>query len=716
MSIPMPGLAVQNFDINRTIEQLVEVRREPLKRMENEISEFNLQKDIWESLRKRLVNLGDLSRRLYDYTSPFGFLLAESGDPSSFTASAERRAAQGERRIQVLQNAAAQRISSDSVRRERRLPESIFTIEVGDKKATVDFSFGGTLADLSRVIETAAREVVRTSFAHDTLNTSVLILEAISGGTGNEIRFGGDKTTLIEAGIIGEQEPETAIVPMGSPADWTGYRGVQLEQSDWRSRNGILDIAAGRRLEYALPKTLVAADGWTVRFSVRFDSSDPSAQPAGDSEQTQNGDADGQSGDILIGPTDPVRIENLSIHGNRLATGLDGGPDRNSPFSPTRGQQGAQANAQTMATNTSVFYLVQDDGRRNEFVVPVPFENGNWQEVSLPLADISGLRSSAYLVLANDNTVTQVRFRDIVFERDAEGGLGVKNELVAPRDAILTVDGVRITRPENSITDAIDGITLNLIRAGAETTLRVRHDNDTIARTILDFIEGYNQTIFYLNAVSTPLSREERERHEQELKNKSELVRALEDRDQAEEDRHRGKLPGDTTITQLKNSMSTIMMSPYTTRLGRDLTLLIQAGISTGKVGADWETLRRSSGTLEVDTALLRSIIERDVVALAQLFGRDSTGNHVIDQGAAFRIQELARTYTQPGNSGMIAVRTRSIDRLIADKRRSLESAERSVKAYEEQLRRQFGTMETRVRDYQSRGRWLNQNQNNNNR
>ena len=709
MAIPTPGLAVQNFDINGTIAKLVEVKREPLKRMEVELGEFNAQKEIWESVRKRLVALGDLAKRLYDYTSPFGVLQAEAGD-SSFTATAERKAVPGERRIQVLQNAAAQRVSSDSLRREKRLSASVFTIEVGDKKATVDFSYGGTLADLSKIIDTAAKDVVRSSFANDTMDTSILVLEALSSGAVNTIRFGGDTKALVEAGFLGEKDPEIEIVPMGDAADWTGYRGVQLGQSDWRSKNGIMEIGSGKRLEYALPRTLASADGWSVRFSVRFDSTDPSARPPEDGAERQQ-DTQDQSKDLLIGPTDPLRIEGLAVQGNRLATGLVGGADKNSPFAQT----GAPSDTPAVATNSSVFYLVQDEGKRSEFIVPVSFENGNWQEVRLPLADISNLRSGAYLVLANDNTVTQVRFRDIAFEKAAEGGVGIKNELVAPRDAVLTVDGVRITRPANAISDAIDGVTLNLIKAGPESTLRVQNNNDMIARAILDFIEGYNQTAVYLTILSTPLSREEREKLEQDLKNKSELVRAFEDQDKAEEDRYRGKLPGDTIITQLRSSMSIIMMSAYDTRLKKELALLTQAGISTGRMGAAWDDLRRSSGTLEVDTSILKAIIDRDVVALAQLFGSDSTGNKVVDQGAAFKIYELTRTHTQPGNSGVIAVRTRGIDRLISDKRKAMETAERSVKSYEEQLRRQFQTMETQVREYQARGRGLAQTQGNNN-
>jgi len=129
-------------------------------------------------------------------------------------------------------------------------------------------------------------------------------------------------------------------------------------------------------------------------------------------------------------------------------------------------------------------------------------------------------------------------------------------------------------------------------------------------------------------------------------------------------------------------------------------------------VGATWADLKNSAGMLEIDTSILKSMIEKDILAVAQIFGNDLNGDFVVDQGSCYRLYELTRTWTQPGNSGVIAVKVRSLDRVIGEKRKSIDRVEMSVKAYEDRLRAQFGSMETRVREYQDRGRWLNrQNQ-----
>ncbi|HOG64244.1 MAG TPA: flagellar filament capping protein FliD [Spirochaetota bacterium] len=690
MAIPMPGLAVQGLDINKTIEKLVTVKREPLKRMESEIEELNLQKDIWAALRQRLVTLGNLAKRMYDYTNPFGVLIAESGDKESFTATAERKAKKGQRRVQVMQIASAHRIASDSIKKEQKLPGGIFYIEMGSKKVRVDFSSGGTLADLSSRIEVAGREVVRPSLTHDTTETSILVLDAVKGGTGNVLRFSGDVRILKEAGLLTEGRAEEMRVPLDGPSSWTT---LSPAGAVWSVRDGMAALAPGARIEYGLPRAVTAAAGWTFGFSLMFETN---------SRPRTNQTAVGQTvrTNILIGPDDPLKIEDLTIFGPRLVAGI--------PVDKTN-RAVTNAPARAAGTNSSaVVRLVEGGDVRTETAVPAAFRHGVWQDISLPLTQLANVQAPARVLLVNENTAARVTVKDMVFRLSKDGGLVAKNELVAPRDAIVSIDGVRITRPDNAISDAIEGVALRLIKPGKETMLDIRHDVDLVSKYILELVEGYNQTLLYMNAVTKNLTREERQKLESDQKNKTDLMKALEDKDKADEEKHKGRLPGDMTISQLKSSLGVIMMSPYKTRLERELTLLMQIGISTGKIGATWADLKNSAGMLELDTSVLKSMIEKDILAVAQIFGNDLNGDFVVDHGACFRLYELTRIWTQPGNSGVIAVKVRSLDRVIVEKRKSIDRVEMSIKAYEDRLRAQFGSMETRVREYQERGRWLN--------
>jgi flagellar hook-associated protein 2 len=66
---------------------------------------------------------------------------------------------------------------------------------------------------------------------------------------------------------------------------------------------------------------------------------------------------------------------------------------------------------------------------------------------------------------------------------------------VAAKDAIIYVDNVKITKPSNTITDAIDGVTLTLTKptaSGVTTTLSLARDTSTVKTNIEAFVKAYN--------------------------------------------------------------------------------------------------------------------------------------------------------------------------------------------------------------------------------
>ena len=72
----------------------------------------------------------------------------------------------------------------------------------------------------------------------------------------------------------------------------------------------------------------------------------------------------------------------------------------------------------------------------------------------------------------------------------------IKTELTAPVDAIVRVDGlgVDITRSSNTIDDVLEGVTLNLFKAEADTEIKIdiEADINTIKSTIGAFVDTYN--------------------------------------------------------------------------------------------------------------------------------------------------------------------------------------------------------------------------------
>jgi flagellar hook-associated protein 2 len=93
-------------------------------------------------------------------------------------------------------------------------------------------------------------------------------------------------------------------------------------------------------------------------------------------------------------------------------------------------------------------------------------------------------------------------------ETDGGGGLaaltyGTGNaanytQEAAPQDAAFSISGVNYTSPSNTVTDALNGVTLNLLApttAGSPATLSVSNDISTIETNISAFVTAYNTMV-----------------------------------------------------------------------------------------------------------------------------------------------------------------------------------------------------------------------------
>ncbi|TAJ07408.1 MAG: hypothetical protein EPO61_15760 [Nitrospirae bacterium] len=72
--------------------------------------------------------------------------------------------------------------------------------------------------------------------------------------------------------------------------------------------------------------------------------------------------------------------------------------------------------------------------------------------------------------------------------------------LQSAQDAVVQVGNLTFTKASNTVTDAIQGVTLNLLKAASSETVNVTVSSDTsnIKTKVKDFISGYNTAIKYL--------------------------------------------------------------------------------------------------------------------------------------------------------------------------------------------------------------------------
>jgi flagellar hook-associated protein 2 len=123
--------------------------------------------------------------------------------------------------------------------------------------------------------------------------------------------------------------------------------------------------------------------------------------------------------------------------------------------------------------------------------------------VSASLLQVSD--SDYRLILTSTDTGQEITFGDETGSVLSSLGLtdtdgNIANELTAAQSAIIVVDGIEITRDSNTISDALEGITLDLYGAEEGTTLTLEIDTDlsAVKDGITTLVDAYNEVREYL--------------------------------------------------------------------------------------------------------------------------------------------------------------------------------------------------------------------------
>lgn len=76
----------------------------------------------------------------------------------------------------------------------------------------------------------------------------------------------------------------------------------------------------------------------------------------------------------------------------------------------------------------------------------------------------------------------------------------VKNEIQEAKDAKLTIDGVEVTSSTNSVSSAISGVTINVLReTTSPVSMTVNQDEKVLKEAVQNFVSSYNKTILAIN-------------------------------------------------------------------------------------------------------------------------------------------------------------------------------------------------------------------------
>jgi len=222
---------------------------------------------------------------------------------------------------------------------------------------------------------------------------------------------------------------------------------------------------------------------------------------------------------------------------------------------------GVSANIINDGTTNHLVITSKDSGIANALRISVSDSSG------VPITGNTGLSALAY---------------------DPSATVPITNMAIgmAARNAEMTIDGIPISKSSNTVTDAIQGVTVNLLKTGT-STLTVARNLTTAQTAVQSFVTAYNGVNKTIHDLST-----------YNLANKK-----------------AAPLTGDSTLLLLQSKLSGILNKPLSTA-GGGLSVLSDIGISL-----------QTDGTLALNTAKLNTVLNdatKDISTLFAAVGKPS--------------------------------------------------------------------------------------------
>ncbi|ADU65472.1 flagellar hook-associated 2 domain-containing protein [Desulfurispirillum indicum S5] len=328
-----------------------------------------------------------------------------------------------------------------------------------------------------------------------------------------------------------------------------------------------------------------------------------------------------------------------------------------------------------------------------------------------------GHSNQNYIVFGSENDTSNFLRQMNVIEHDPAVSLANGYPMVTyqgerGQDALIRYDGVLYTKTVNDIKGMPGGVNLNIKgpTQGA-VTLNVTGETDTALDRIATFIANYNTL---MERITPSRLTDEQKSYLQPLSNEK-----MQSMTFAEQDRYMENFELYNKQEYIRKSSESRSISATLRRIMTDFYGEAGSSIrSLGDIGIeiagkdDYALLQKgmllmdSTDKDEIKAALkentrFMSALENDEEAVYNLFAQeDSEGNPI---GIARRLNEVVSEYVFAG--GMIHNKTRTggfIDNELDRINRSIASEQRSLQAYENALKRQFASLESRISDMQS--------------
>ena len=188
------------------------------------------------------------------------------------------------------------------------------------------------------------------------------------------------------------------------------------------------------------------------------------------------------------------------------------------------------------------------------------------------------------------NNIDAAGLSQLAFDPAVPGGMPQAQRLAQAANAAFSIDGIAISKPDNHVTDAIAGLTIDLSKvsdtATTTTTFSIARDSSTAKTNITNFVNAYNGIVSNLGSLTN-----------YDATSKS-----------------AGVLNGDSSMRLITSRLQSLMASVVP--VGGSVTMLGDIGITFN-----------ASGKLDLDAVKLSGVLTSNPGAVSRLFAKTGSAS-----------------------------------------------------------------------------------------
>ncbi len=245
----------------------------------------------------------------------------------------------------------------------------------------------------------------------------------------------------------------------------------------------------------------------------------------------------------------------------------------------------------------------------------------------------------------------------------------VEGETKNGQNARFVINGISIERDSNTVTDAVDGLTINLKKThatGEYETVNIKYNTEKSETAIKEFVEQYNSALSFIEekmAAGTPGVASSR-----------------------------GVLAGDSSLQRLHSTLRQMVTSSISNEntTFKDISAL---GIKTTD----------KSGKLTFDAEKLREAMTENTDNVASFFASEINGK---ETGFVSRINSYIDSFISTTN-GIIKGKNDSFERTLKDLDKQIETFNKRVEKKEQYYVKMFSALDVAMMQAESQMQWL---------